>query len=103
MATRKNRDYAMIKSRWCDSAFTPQYRKALHDWQRAWVERQLMLPFRGQTVVVTHHPPTYQMLTACPDGRPALGSMDTSTHRSTARSEKTRVVCNAKGVGPLML
>ena len=39
-------------------AFTPEQYVALHEHSLAWLELQLVKPYAGKTVVVTHHAPT---------------------------------------------
>jgi hypothetical protein len=48
-------DYRAI--RWHDRLFSVADSTGLHAVERAWLARQLMRPFDGPTVVITHHPP----------------------------------------------
>lgn len=44
--------------RFKDEAFNQSHFSSLHQASKSWLEKQLALPFRGKTVVITHHAPT---------------------------------------------
>ncbi len=46
------------KVRFGDEPFNPKQFSALHQDSKAWLQSQLAQPYRGKTVVVTHHAPT---------------------------------------------
>ncbi|OAI14375.1 metallophosphoesterase [Methylomonas lenta] len=46
------------KVRFKEEAFNQTHFSALHQESKSWLEKQLALPFKGKTVVVTHHAPT---------------------------------------------
>lgn len=45
-----------------DDSFRPEIAYLLHLNSKAWLKSQLEIPFRGKTVVVTHHAPCYQAI-----------------------------------------
>jgi len=49
-------DFRKIK--YADGMFNPTQFSELYQYSRAWLERELVKPFNGKTVVITHHAPT---------------------------------------------
>jgi len=94
--------------------FTTEYAQALFERNRAWLKSELAKPFAGQTVVVTHHAPSFQSMHAQYTGNvwnPCFMSnlealmgdglnlwVHGHTHNNFDYEVKgTRVVCNPRG------
>lgn len=56
-AGRRMRDFQRIRHSGTFRKFRPADSRAVHQAQRAWLERCLATPFEGPTVVITHHAP----------------------------------------------
>ena len=102
------------KIRFADGPFNPQHFSELHKHSKAWLEKALARPFKGKTVVVTHHTPTHwswnespnaiKKLAYCNDLKTLFHEHDISawfhghTHNiGDYRIEGTRVLCNTRG------
>lgn len=60
VAEQSMRDFSQITYK--QKKMTPQILLKIHQKSRAWLEMRLKKHFNGQTVVVTHHAPSYQSL-----------------------------------------
>jgi predicted phosphodiesterase len=114
-ALRYVRDFTRITGDDAGEPFTPQMSIELHRRARAWLEAQLVQPFDGSTVVITHHAPSrgsvHSRFAGSPvnpafvsdaealmDGRHAALWLHGHTHDSfDYRINGTRVVCNPRG------
>lgn len=47
------------KIRFADGMFNPEQFTKLHNKSKAWLDKALSRPFKGKTVVITHHTPTH--------------------------------------------
>jgi predicted phosphodiesterase len=115
-AERLMRDFSRISARETSEAlFTPADAAELFALHAAWLERKLMEPFAGPTVVITHHAPSRKsihprfadsLLNACfvsgaehlVDGKRARLWIHGHTHDTfDYMLNGTRVVCNPRG------
>jgi predicted phosphodiesterase len=110
-ARAKNPDYAKI--RLAGRNLAPEDAIALCREHRAWLERKLIEPFAGRTVVITHFAPHPRSIAPAYDGHPAnpgfvldlsplmgLSALWIHGHTHTAfeyEVKGTRVVCNPRG------
>jgi Icc-related predicted phosphoesterase len=121
VAARALYDHKVIERRGPHGAvrFSPADALARHQADRAFIERALAAPFDGPTVVVTHHAPhpgsvaqrfRDDALTPCfvsdlseviDRHQPALWIHGHTHDNFDYRVGATRVVCNAKGFGPV--
>ncbi len=93
--------------------FTPEQSKALHEISVCWLRDKLKEPFKGPTVVVTHHAPAKESIAAryssdilsaafASDLSHLLGPADLWIHGHVHDSfdyvlSSTRVICNPRG------
>lgn len=102
------------KIRYADGAFNPEQYTALHKHSKAWLDKALARPFKGKTVVVSHHTPTQwswndspnavKKLAYCNDMKSFFYKHEISawfhghTHNiSDYRIEGSRVLSNTRG------
>jgi len=102
------------KIRYADNMFTPRQYSDLYQHSKAWLEKELAKPFKGQTVVVTHHAPTliswydspnaFKMIAYCNDLKSLFHEYDISvwfhghTHNiGNYRVAGSRVLSNTRG------
>jgi predicted phosphodiesterase len=102
------------KIRFEEGKFNPVQFTALHKHSKAWLAKALARPFKGKTVVVTHHTPTHwswndspnavKKLAYCNDLKPLFHKHDISawfhghTHSiGDYRIEDARILSNTRG------
>ncbi|RLA24604.1 MAG: metallophosphoesterase [Gammaproteobacteria bacterium] len=102
------------KIHYADGMLNPEQYTKLHHHSRAWLEKALARPFKGKTIVVTHHTPTHwswnespnaiKKLAYCNDLKSVFHNYDISawfhghTHSiGDYRIEGARILSNTRG------
>jgi len=106
-------DYEVTKNVGGLIHFDTNYAQSLFEQNKAWLQSQLMQPFKGKTVVMTHHAPSQKSIASqyvgnewnscfVSDLERLMGGVDLWVHGHTHSSldyelGNTRVVCNPRG------